>query len=188
MRSVRAVRCRPSQRHRAVRLGLRAALALGFGFFGFGCRDPGSAPPAPPSASEARAGNRLPDWQAGFRYEVAVHGDRLVVEFEVQEGFHVYTVGETVGRPLKLTIDPESPVQPAGPVVYPKGETKQLSIGQSVTVEGAGNLRVPLKMPAEASQVTGRFRYQVCTDSLCDRPRTRPFRVPVKPQDASEAG
>lgn len=143
----------------------------------FGC--PGS-----PSVSvEPEA----PDWTSAFRYQVKAEGDRLWVDFQVQEGFHVYTQGETVGRPLELEVGEDSPVGLAGDVRYPKGKEKNLTIGRSVTVEGAGRVEAPLaNAPPDGATVRGIFRYQVCSDRMCDRPRSAPFEVEVQAVNTGE--
>jgi hypothetical protein len=147
------------------------------GLVGMGCR-------AERAAEAPNPGNQAPDFQSAFDYDVGLREGAIVVRFEVADGFHVYTVGETVGKPLELELDERSDAALSGPVSYPKGITKDLSIGRSVIVEGHGEVRAPIHVPraTEAGRVmkaTGRFRYQVCTEESCDRPRSSSFELPV---------
>lgn len=154
------------------------------------CRGESTAPteaarPAPPEPVAMPPTSAPTDWKAAFSHDVRYDAERdaVVVDVDVDEGFHVYTEGETIGKPMKLTLDPEGPFEIDGAVTYPKGVTKDLPIGRSVIVEGAAEVVAPLKpRSAEPDGVAkGRFRYQVCTDEACDRPRTVSFEVDVAP-------
>ncbi len=124
-----------------------------------------------------------PDWATAFEYGIEVEADTIRVRFEVADGFHVYSQGETVGRPLELRSEPDSAYVIEN-VRYPEGETKDLPIGRSVVVEGAGLVEGELDRRPDASndRVRGVFRYQVCTDEACDRPRTDSFEAEPEPQ------
>lgn len=134
---------------------------------------------AQPSGSVGEA----PDWAAAFKHEIRFDAAKkaVVVAVELQPGFHAYTVGETIGRPLKLEFSQSSGYQPAGEIVYPAGETKDLPIGKSVIVQGKAEIVAPVasKEGAPAASASGKFQYQVCTEEACDRPRTVDFEVAV---------
>lgn len=105
----------------------------------------------------------------------------LSVQLKLKPGFHSYTTGETVGRPLKLSLKP-GPAALDGPVAYPKGKRKALPTGDSVIVEGEAAVRAKLKPSGAAreGEQQASLRYQVCTDTACDRPRRFEIRVPVR--------
>lgn len=135
-----------------------------------------------PAAPAAKANDALPDWKAAISHEVRFDAaaKAVVVDVKVQPGFHAYTTGETTGKPLKLTIAEDSEYALEGEVEYPKGVTKDLPVGRSVIVEGAAQVKATVKAKAEgAKTVRGGFRYQVCTDEACDRPRTKKFELPA---------
>lgn len=140
-----------------------------------GCR--GEAPPTVASAKS------LPDWKSAFEYVIEVEADAIRVRFSVADGFHVYSQGEAVGKPLQLQSAEDSAFLIEG-VRYPEGVTKDLPIGRSVIVEGEGRVEATLARREDArdDRVRGVLRYQVCTDEACDRPRTDAFEVEPEPE------
>ena len=120
-----------------------------------------------------------PEWDKALTYTARVDGARsaLVVDVKVATGFHAYTAGETIGKPMTLAVAPDSEIAAAGPTAYPKGAVKELSVGRSVIVEGSAELVAPLAAPAAGKTVKATFAYQVCTDTACDRPRSMPLSV-----------
>ncbi len=101
----------------------------------------------------------------------------VVVSIAIAPGFHAYTEGETVGRPLKLVIAPGSPVELKDPR-YPTGTQKMLPIGRSMVVEGKAEIVAPLVLkgtaepPPAGTPIRAQLSYQVCKETACDRPRT----------------
>lgn len=133
----------------------------------------------PSAMPEAKAPT---DWKRAFAHDVRYDSERtaVVVDVSVDDGFHVYTEGETIGKPMKLTLDPEGDFEIDGAVIYPEGVTKDLPIGRSVIVEGEAEVVAPIRRPSSGGgRAKGSFRYQVCTDEACDRPRTVSFEVEV---------
>lgn len=134
-------------------------------------------------AQPAGSAGEMPDWASAFRHEVRFDSERkaVVVDVELKPGFHAYTVGETIGRPLKLEFAADSAYQPAGEIQYPEGETKDLPIGKSVIVHGKAAIVAPVaaKEGVSGGDARGKFQYQVCTEEACDRPRTVEFAVGV---------
>lgn len=122
-----------------------------------------------------------PNWQKAFQHTVRydVEKKAVVVDVAIEPGFHAYTVGETIGKPMALSLDEAGSFALAGEVQYPAGVTKDLPIGKSVIVEGTAQIVGPIrkKEGAADNKATGTFRWQVCTDEACDRPRTEPFTV-----------
>ncbi len=122
-----------------------------------------------------------PKWDTALTHtaRVDVAQKALLVDVVIAPGFHAYTEGETVGKPLVVEVGADSEVTAAGPVQYPSGTVKDLPVGRSVIVEGRAQIVAPLAL-TEASagkSVKGTFRYQVCTDTACDRPRSVPLAV-----------
>ena len=153
----------------------------------FGCQKEAAAPAAeaPPPAPVAAPKATGPDWAAAFKHTISADPaqSQVMVKVEIQPGFHAYTVGETVGKPLALEIADDSAYALDGEVQYPAGVTKDLPIGKSVIVEGQAEVRAKVKAKADAKGLAkGTFRYQVCTDEACDRPRNVPFEVALSPQ------
>jgi DsbC/DsbD-like thiol-disulfide interchange protein len=105
----------------------------------------------------------------------------VAVSVDLRPGYHVYTTGETTGRPLALALDPASSWRAAGEPEYPDGKKKQTSLGTSVVVEDHAEVRLAVepKTEADPGPVRGHLRYQVCTESACDRPRELEFELPA---------
>ena len=144
-----------------------------------GAPDPAAAPPEPPAPKK-----RGPDYKNAFTHQVRYDraSQAVVVDLKVAPGFHAYTVGETIGKPLAVQLDDTTPYEHAGPVRYPKGKTKNLPIGRSVIVEGEAQIVAPIRpKPGASGNATGVLRYQICTDDACDRPRKVPFTVEAGP-------
>jgi hypothetical protein len=156
---------------RIVSVGLLSALALCVA-----CPGPSSSTKEPPLRS------KTVDWTHAFRHEVSIDTARgaLVVSVHLAKGFHAYTTGESVGRPLEVRVDPAS-VAIRGRPVYPQGRTKDLPTGRSVVVQGDAEIVVPLVLTPTVSVVRGTLGYQVCTAEACDRPR----RVPIVAKTAT---
>lgn len=117
-----------------------------------------------------------PAWDTALKHTARVDGalKALVVEVDVAPGFHAYTAGETVGKPLAVEVAADSPIAAAGPVKYPQGIAKDLPVGRSMIVEGHAQIVAPLALTegSAGQAVMATFRYQVCTETACDRPRS----------------
>lgn len=156
-----------------------------------GCPSPKTNAPAPstdtkPLAKQmeekAKPPKGAPDFKAAFKHEIALapDGKTLTVNLDIQEGYHAYTEGETIGLPLLVKLDETSELVLDGKVRYPKGKEKQLPIGKSVVVEGKAKIEAPLKAMSKTGKTAkGLFRYQICRDDACDRPRTQKFALPA---------
>jgi hypothetical protein len=154
------------------------AVAVALWALALACRsEPATTPAGSPAPAETPP---APDWRGAFEHTVRWDAERgaIVVAVHVDDGFHVYTTGETIGKPMQLALD-EGEVQLDGDVVYPRGVTKDLPIGRSVIVEGDAEVVATVQRPAAPATASGAFRYQVCTDRACDRPRTEPFTVDI---------
>lgn len=143
-----------------------------------GCKEPAPAK-LEPSLTPPPPVQKGPDWKSAFKHEIKLDRGKksLLVDVKVAPGYHAYTVGESIGKPLKITVDEDSAWSLAGEVQYPKGEEKDLPVGKSVIVEGEAQIVAPVEKKADG-KAKGKFRYQVCTDEACDRPRTVTFELP----------
>ena len=131
---------------------------------------------SPSAAAEA------PSWATAFAHQI--HYDRssesLVASIRIAPGFHAYTTGEEIGKPLTLSFNKASACSPNGEIEYPPGRTKQLPIGKSVIVEDEAQIVAPLLCKGDGELFAkGSLRYQICTDSACDRPRKVEFSLPI---------
>jgi hypothetical protein len=141
-----------------------------------GC--PASSPTNAPRAESAKT---TPNFSEAFKHQVQLEHGELIVHFTIAPSFHAYAEGETVGRPIELEIDQDSQLVGAAPITYPKGEPKELPIGHSVILTGAGEIRLAVKA-ADGGALTGKtakgaLHYQICTDTACDRPHAVRFEV-----------
>jgi hypothetical protein len=130
------------------------------------CAKDASPPPSEPRGA--------PNWDGALTHAARYDGARraLVVDVTIGPGFHAYTAGETIGKPLQLDIAADSELAADGPTQYPKGVVKELTVGRSMIVEGRAELVATLRDPAPGKAAKATFRYQVCTDVACDRPRS----------------
>ncbi len=146
----------------------------------FACPSPDQKAPPPPPIEKQDDG---PDWTKAIDHSVRWDGEKksLVVDVKIQPGFHAYTTGETIGKPLAIALDEKSAYALAGDVHYPEGITKDLPVGRSVIVEGSTQIVAPIqkKEGATGTQASGVFKWQVCTAEACDRPRTKEFAIEV---------
>jgi len=141
-------------------------------------KGPAETPPSP--AGEAPKAAAMPKWSEAISHEVAFDAaqGQVLVTVQVKPGFHAYTVGETTGKPLQLLIGDDSEFGLEGDVQYPKGIEKNLPVGRSVIVQGQAEVKAKVKAKSDASKtVRGTFKYQVCTDEACDRPRSKAFEL-----------
>lgn len=124
--------------------------------------------PAPPNSQFQEAIKIKPHFDS--------QAQAVVVDLELEPGYHVYTTGETTGRPIRLQLANGGDWKPAGDPVYPEGTKKSTALGNSVVLEGKVTSKLAVE-PAvnEPGSLQGHFHYQVCTNRACDRPRTLDF-------------
>lgn len=137
---------------------------------------------AAPQGAVQVAGEPMPNWAEAFKYTTRWDAAKkaVVVDLDIAPGFHAYTVGETIGKPLVVELAADSDFALASDVKYPTGVTKDLPLGRSVIVEGKSEIVAEVKpKAAPTGNAKGTLRYQVCTEKACDRPRTVPFTVAV---------
>lgn len=95
----------------------------------------------------------------------------LDITIHLPEPLHAYATGEKVGKPVTLVVTNKNGWEAVGEPIIPLGEKKKLGeLGESVVLQGNVHVRQKLKRgqgPGEAQLLL-----QVCTDKVCDRPRT----------------
>lgn len=158
---------------------MRGLLALG-GLAALVACSQGGDEPQPPS-SPPTSTVKGPNFQGSIAISPSfqsTEGQGLVrVDVALQPGFHVYTTGESIGRPIGLELR-DSPGWTAGDAVHPEGKRKTTALGTSVVLEGQFRSELPVHPEDTAGdELKGRFRYQVCTETACDRPRSLDFEL-----------
>ena len=85
--------------------------------------------------------------------------------------------------PLKLTWTP-APLE-VGEVVYPKPQMEKYSFSETPLSVYSGDFeivtkfKVPASAPPGPAVLTGKLRYQACTDRMCLPPKTVDVSLPV---------
>ncbi|MEL6184167.1 MAG: protein-disulfide reductase DsbD domain-containing protein [Myxococcota bacterium] len=139
-----------------------------------------SEPPStsPPTSTAVEA----PSFEGALTATPRFDAGWVVVDLQLRPGFHVYTTGETTGRPIRLELDVHTDWTSDGEAVYPEGKRKKTALGESVVVEGSAEARLKIRATSKGpGEARGVFHYQVCTDHACDRPRKLQFAVGPPP-------
>ena len=104
------------------------------------------------------------------------------LKIEVLPGFHVNSdhPKDEFLIPLKLTWD--GPLQPKS-VSFPKPEEIQVGTQRLLVFTGTFDIRTEFAAPAGAPQgsatMTGKLRYQACSNQMCFRPSSLEIKLPV---------
>ncbi|MEW5855212.1 MAG: protein-disulfide reductase DsbD domain-containing protein [Myxococcota bacterium] len=170
-----------------------AALVLGLQV---ACKAPEPPPPvkapadAPPQGANVMGGKPtadapvaqkggIPDFEKAIKVDVGWDPARtaVVAKVHLEPGFHAYGAGEKTGKPLAMELSGTS--WKVKELKLPPGEEKDLGeMGKSYVIHGDVELVAALEPAADAkAPVEGVVRYQVCTETSCDRPRTAPFKL-----------
>jgi hypothetical protein len=95
----------------------------------------------------------------------------LTIKVKLDGDIHAYAQGEPHGKPVRLEIAKKNGWEPIGQPVIPAGKLRKSGQGEtSVVIEGQFDISQKLKKghgPGEAI-----FYFQLCSNTLCDRPRT----------------
>lgn len=95
----------------------------------------------------------------------------LAVHVKLDDDLHAYAEGEKVGKAVRIDIMPKNGWAADGPAIIPKGTKKKLNgLGESIILQGDFNIRQKLKPGRDGGEAL--LHLQVCTDNVCDRPRT----------------
>ena len=137
-----------------------------------------------PSAAQMNA----PLTQAPSAKLMARQGETMSVQLHLQlgAGYHVNsnTPSDEFLIPLKLTWD-ESPFTPVG-VEYPKGQLEKYSFSEKPLSVYTGDFEITAKLRVAASapkgpgKLTGKVRYQACTQTICLPPRSLAIQLPIE--------
>jgi hypothetical protein len=101
----------------------------------------------------------------------------LLVDINLADNLHAYADGEKIGKPVTLEIAPKNNWLPDGPLYIPPGEKKMLKdLGESVVL--TGKITIKQKVRKGSGNGEALLNLQVCTDNICDRPRTHT--LPIK--------
>lgn len=108
------------------------------------------------------------------------------IVIQVKNGYHVNstTPSDEYLIPLKLSF--AGSAVPVEGVVYPKPKMQKFQFSpKAISVyEGDIKTTATLKLPANAqsgmTHLTGKLRYQACSDRACLPPRTLDVKVPVE--------
>lgn len=91
----------------------------------------------------------------------------------VEDGWHVYSLGQTSGGPVPMTVKVSAPYSFAGSVVGPppvKAKDPNFNI-ETETYSGEQIFHIPLKLAASSSlappAIELKVRSQACSDRLC---------------------
>ncbi len=119
-------------------------------------------------------------WKAGSQVVIPL-------TLRIRAGYHINsnTPAEDYLIPTKLTWDPLEPVILKA-VEYPEGETVKYDFSEEplsvysnkIVVQSTFDVHAPL--PAGTKEITGKLRYQACTEKACLPPKTIPVNVPVR--------
>ncbi|MCS6953370.1 MAG: protein-disulfide reductase DsbD family protein [Bryobacterales bacterium] len=113
---------------------------------------------------------------------------QVVIGLEVLEGYHVnsHTPADPYLIPLRLTWKP-GPAEPVE-ILYPEPKLEKFAFAAKPVSVFTGKFaittrfRIPATAPLGPAALSGRLRYQACTDSTCLPPRTAEVRVPLNIQ------
>lgn len=94
---------------------------------------------------------------------------------DIKEGYHAYGTKEETARPLGISILSANGWKTAGSPNIPAGKEKKLQIGKVFIVEGEVSLSQ--KVVDGLGNIEGSVQVQICTDTMCDRPKNLPFEI-----------
>lgn len=123
---------------------------------------------------------------AKFEPVAAQPGDsvKLVLTATTKFGWHAYGTLEETNIPVSLDTGGLKLVglELDGPVAIPMGNMKSTPVGASFPLDGTFTVTVPLKVSAGATamSVAGSLGYQICNESMCERPSEAAFVAMLK--------
>jgi len=128
-------------------------------------------PSAPPVAVPATAKQQLPDWDKAVALKAARSADGAHLAFKVEDGFHVYGAKEQTSRPLRVEVDGHTDAV----ATVPDGEPKAVAGVPDPAYVLKGTIPIDVAVPGAEGGLSGSLHYQVCTNTLCSMPTTRPW-------------
>jgi hypothetical protein len=109
-----------------------------------------------------------------------------VVRVDVREGYHINSDKPADEYLIPLRLSWESSPLAVEEVIYPKPSLESYSFSRTPLSVLTGDFeirtrfRVATGAPTGSRTVTGKLRYQACTDKLCLPPKTVEVRLPVR--------
>jgi hypothetical protein len=136
--------------------------------------------PPPPSSD-------VVDWVAIAGAPRAGPDNSVFIDVDLQatvdDGWHVYSLGQTTGGPVPMTVKVTAPYSFAGNVVGPppvKAKDPNFNI-ETETYSGEQIFHIPLKLAASSSlappPIELKVRSQACSDRLCLPAKTTTLKV-----------
>lgn len=109
----------------------------------------------------------------------------LTLKAKVQPGYHVNSnkPHEDYLIPLRLTLQPENLTIES--IEYPKPHDEKYTFSESPLSVLTGDFEIKVKVkaaetvPPQMQMLTGKLRYQACSDKACLTPKTIDLRVTV---------
>jgi hypothetical protein len=108
------------------------------------------------------------------------------ITIQVRNGYHVNstTPSDEYLIPLKLTFT-DGTVQVAD-VAYPKPKMQKFQFSPKPIsvyegdVKATARIKIPASVPSGTTQITGKLRYQACSERACLPPRTLDVKIPIE--------
>ena len=141
---------------------------------------------------EAPIGTKQVEWSAAAGPISKAPGNGFVMDVDVratiQNGWHIYSVGQTTGGPVALSVkvEPSPPYSLDGDISGPPPEkAKDTNFGiETETYSREATIRVPVKVSAAGTSdlppLALKVRSQACSDRVCLPARTTTLVVNVK--------
>ena len=123
---------------------------------------------------------------AKFEPVAAQSGDsvKLVLTASTRSGWHAYGTLEETNIPVSLDASglQLTGLELDGPVIIPPGNMKSTPVGASFPLDETFTVVVPLKVSAGAKvmKAAGSLGYQICNESMCERPSEASFAATLK--------
>lgn len=96
--------------------------------------------------------------------------DVLSVVVNLKNGLHAYGFEESIGKPINLKINQENGWMSIGKPKFPNShKTRLKGLGEADTLENQFEITQKIKRGKGPGKAL--FYLQVCTDTMCDRPR-----------------
>lgn len=129
----------------------------------------------------------LPSREGPVRVEVFMHERGLWVNFNIQEGWHIYPPQPTRPDrvPTRIEVQTDLPIQFGDPI-WSSPESVALAGEQQMVYRGEAFVLFPIVAIGEGETTEGYLRvhitYQPCTETECALPVERHFVLPVRIQ------
>jgi hypothetical protein len=126
------------------------------------------------------AADKMPDFQGAWTLSAVYHPqmNTAFLHIQIKPGFHAYGPGEKTGMPPAIDIDKTGGWELLAPPILPRGTKKKSAIGSEIVVLPE-RFAIELKVNKGQGNIHGVLHLQLCTDTLCDRPRAHSFEIKI---------